>query len=92
MFYGSAMPRPTPRKRARRVSKAFRLSASVERDLRAFAQRFTKNDPAERAWTQTDVVERALTMAMAQWRQGATPWGAAFPATALATAGEATTP
>lgn len=68
------MPAPAKRKPANRVPKAFRISASVERDLRKFARTFTKGDPTGRVWTQTDVVEFALTQAAKAWHAGATPW------------------
>lgn len=68
------MPAPAKRKPANRVPKAFRISASVERDLRKFARRFTKGDPTGRVWTQTDVVELALIQAVKAWNAGATPW------------------
>jgi len=75
MFYALPMPAQA-RKPANRVPKAFRISATVERDLRRFARRFTKGDPTGRVWTQTDVVELALIQAAKAWHAGATPWAA----------------
>lgn len=67
------------RKPANRVPKAFRISANVERELRRFSRKFTREDPSQRVWTQTDVVEFALLQAVLAWKVGATPWASDHP-------------